>query len=319
MSALPLPQPDDARTYAQSWAFSVLLHGLAVGVSITLASDLTLGPPPEPFKWEVSVVEAPRPQPVATPAPTQPKPIPTQAVQTVQHVVHREMAREARPVVQASTQSTQIVSHTVQTVQAQQQTVPAATEAVMDAKARPVTRESAVLPTSQAVTTVTQHVVADASPVSPAEPAMISQPVVEETQAPAVVQERTVVREGTLKPSSPTLIEQALATELPVQFSPATRPDYGWLAEALWSKIEQLKRYPRTARSNRWAGTVVLQAVIKADGYLQDLTVVESSGHPLLDRDAQETLRQACPLKLKHAMGQPLVVVHVPISYRLDQ
>jgi protein TonB len=314
MNALPLPQPGDARTYAQSWAFSVLLHGLAVGVSITLASDLTLGPQPEPFKWEVSVVEAPRPKPVDTPAPTPAKPAPAvpkpvetrpvetqpvirsgqaQTVQMVQQVVGPEVVRAVSPVVQASTRSTQMISRTVQAVQAQQPVVPVATETVMDAEDRPVARESAIVPTSQVVTTVTKHVIANASLLPPAEPAVISRTVAEEPQA--------------------------TATELPVKFSPATRPDYGWLAEALWNKIEQLKRYPRTARSNRWEGTVVLQAVIKADGYLQDLTVVESSGHPLLDRDAQETLRQACPLKLKHAMGQPLVVVHVPISYRLDQ
>jgi len=62
-----------------------------------------------------------------------------------------------------------------------------------------------------------------------------------------------------------------------------------------------------------------LRAVIREDGQLMDLEVAESSGHQVLDLAALEIVRQASPLKLLHDLGQPQVVVQVPISYRLER
>jgi protein TonB len=94
--------------------------------------------------------------------------------------------------------------------------------------------------------------------------------------------------------------------------------DYGWLTETLWSRIEQLKRYPSLARLNRWEGKVVVRAVIKETGDVADLRIAQSSGYDILDQDALETLKQATPLTLKQPLGQPQIVVHIPISYKLD-
>ena len=64
---------------------------------------------------------------------------------------------------------------------------------------------------------------------------------------------------------------------------------------------------------------MVLRGVIKADGQVVDLEIAESSGYSVLDRDALEIMKQASPLKLKHPLGQPQVVVQVPISYKLER
>jgi len=104
---------------------------------------------------------------------------------------------------------------------------------------------------------------------------------------------------------------------LPVRTTAAPRRDYGWLAESLWSKVEQMKRYPAMARMNRWEGKVVLKAVIKKDGSIVDLAIVESSGHAVLDNEALEVVERASPLTLKHDLGQPQVTVQIPISYAL--
>jgi protein TonB len=100
---------------------------------------------------------------------------------------------------------------------------------------------------------------------------------------------------------------------------PTPKADYGWLAESLWHRVHELKRYPHEARVKRMEGRVVLRVVINDEGHLKALDVVESSGHEVLDRDALEIIRQACPLKLKHPLGRPQVVVQVPINYRLDR
>jgi protein TonB len=99
---------------------------------------------------------------------------------------------------------------------------------------------------------------------------------------------------------------------------PTPRADFGWLTQALWRKIEQLKRYPHKARLNHWEGTVVVRAVIRQDGYFSELTMETSSGHDVLDQDAIELLRKASPVTLKHELGRPELTIRIPINYKLE-
>ncbi len=297
MNTLPLYHGGEHFRYLQGWMLSVLLHGAVVGAAITLVSDLHLAPQPEPFRWDVSVVEAPAPEHVGTPRPSPAEPIPTVAQQvepqlvtkSVQQVTRREVRQEVReisPVVPIPVQATQAVDRPVQAVETIRQLVPLeTTELAPTSEAPPVVRE-AEAPATPAVS-------AEAVPDTPPEPTVVSSPVVEET--------RTAVREFPARPMT------------------ATKVDYGWLAKALWSRVEQLKRYPHLARMNRWEGRVVLRVVIQEDGHLLDLAVSESSGHSVLDQDALEVLKLASPLTLKHPLGKPQVVVQVPISYRLER
>lgn len=301
MNALPLRPPGDTLRYVQSLVLSLLIHGLAIGSGLMLLGDLHPAPQPEPFKWEVSVVEAPAPeqgdQPEPSPTPLAPSPTktqtiepqratqPIQTVQPAQPIAHREVIhemREVRPVVQETTQPE-------------------------------------VIPPTEVAQPVPQEVTASAVPTSPSDQSVISRQVVEAPQPQLIERAKSEMTEGTMQTAAAPVIQEAAVREHPGQLSPAARPDYGWLAQALWSRIEQLKRYPQIARMNRWEGKVVLRAVIKEDGQLIDLEVAESSGHSVLDLDALEIMRQASPLKLKHALGQPQVVVQVPISYRLER
>ena len=299
MTALSVSRFGETRRYAQCWALSLLVHALGISAAVALVADLHVAPQPEPFKWDVSIVERPMLQQPAKPIPSQvkptpppPKPVESQPVdpqpvmQMVQQVVRQEIVREVRPVAQAMPQ-----------------TVPVETHSVVSSEPYPVRTE-------QASPMVSEAPVTSVSPAAtPATPSVVSRPVVEATSPPPVVQERTVVMDNPL----------ATVEELLVRSAPATKPDFSWLAEALWNKVEQLKRYPHIARMNRWEGKVVLRGVIKADGQVVDLEIAESSGYSVLDRDALEIMKQASPLKLKHPLGQPQVVVQVPISYKLER
>ncbi|OLE42229.1 MAG: hypothetical protein AUG11_01870 [Nitrospirae bacterium 13_1_20CM_2_62_14] len=292
MNTLPLYHGGEHFRYLQGWMLSVLFHGAVIGAAITLVSDLHVASQPEAFRWDVSVVEAPehvgtpRPSP-AEPTPTVAQPIEPQLVtKSVQQVTPREVRQEVSPVVPTPVQATPAVDRPVQAVETLRQIVPLeTTEPALTSEAPPAVRE-AEAPATPAVS-------AEAVPDSPPEPTVVSSPVVEET--------RTAVREFPARPMT------------------AMKADYGWLAEALWSRVEQLKRYPHLARMNRWEGRVVLRVVIQEDGHLLDLAVSESSGHSVLDQDALEVLKLASPLTLKHPLGKPQVVVQVPISYRLER
>jgi len=83
--------------------------------------------------------------------------------------------------------------------------------------------------------------------------------------------------------------------------------------------VEELKRYPASARVDRAEGKVVVKAVIDEDGSIGEVEVFQSSGHPGLDKAAIETLRQAAPFHLPRPLGQPRMTIKIPMSYRLDR
>jgi protein TonB len=97
----------------------------------------------------------------------------------------------------------------------------------------------------------------DAVPLS--EPALseLPTPNVDIPEQLPMAQERTLVEDDKVLHRPPAR-ERLIRTR-------NTMPDYGWLAESLWAKVERLKRYPPIARMNRWEGKVVLQAVIRED------------------------------------------------------
>jgi protein TonB len=97
-----------------------------------------------------------------------------------------------------------------------------------------------------------------------------------------------------------------------------TKLDYGWLSETILRRVEELKRYPASARVDRAEGKVVVKAVIDEDGSIGEVEVFQSSGHPGLDKAAIETLRQAAPFHLPRPLGQPRMTIKIPMSYRLD-
>lgn len=376
MNALRFHYPGETRGYAQSWAFSVLLHVLAVGTALLMISDLKLAPRPEAFKWDVALVktttsdqvDAPsppvaRPQPVAqAPAPRKSveKPTPVQKaqpVQTMQQAIRQRDVRQVQPIERALTptttlstqqplqQPTELVTRETQSIDVPQKTVSVQNEVTPHTESQEIVRETAIATDPQQVTqkmispTVethpiteraisaveTPHVTQQTAPLISSRP--VTEPFVQET-APVNTGESAVISKSAIESnvqsqSQAVVQEQAAAKEQPtvrestVHSRPTTKADYSWLAEALWSKVERLKRYPAMARMNRWQGKVVLRAVIRDTGELVDLQVSESSGHAALDRDAMEVMRRASPITLQHSLGQSQVVLHIPISYSL--
>ncbi|MEX5282611.1 energy transducer TonB [Nitrospira tepida] len=93
--------------------------------------------------------------------------------------------------------------------------------------------------------------------------------------------------------------------------------DYGWLVKSIRGRILDLKQYPIEARLNRYEGRVVVRAVISEAGELLDVSVVQSSGHEVLDRNAIDLLRRVCPITMREPLQRQAVAVKVPVSYSL--
>jgi protein TonB len=77
--------------------------------------------------------------------------------------------------------------------------------------------------------------------------------------------------------------------------------------------------YPEIARKNGWAGTILLQAKISAQGSVESLKVIQSTGHDVLDQSAMTAVRQwhFHPQKVN---GTPTpVTVELPVKFSLNQ
>jgi protein TonB len=118
-------------------------------------------------------------------------------------------------------------------------------------------------------------------------------------------------------PSDQAPVQMAAISPAPSN-APTTR-DYGWLSEAILRRVEELKRYPASARVDHAEGKVVVKAVIDEDGGIGEVEVFQSSGHPGLDKAAVETMREAAPFHLPRPLGQPRMTIKIPMSYRLDR
>lgn len=79
----------------------------------------------------------------------------------------------------------------------------------------------------------------------------------------------------------------------------------------LLRRIEEAKRYPARARRLGMEGVAEVQFRITPDGTVEGVSVVKSSGFPLLDQESLETIKRAAPFP-------PIPgIVRIPISYRL--
>jgi protein TonB len=154
-----------------------------------------------------------------------------------------------------------------------------------------------------------------------------AKPITHATDTPTEVSTESTAQNTPSNELTSILEQAALADAAPAQMAaisqaPSTAPsrrDYGWLSEAILRRVEELKRYPASARVDRAEGKVVIKAVITEDGNLGEVEVFQSSGHPTLDKAAIDTMRQAAPFHLPHPLGQPRMTIKIPMSYRLDR
>jgi periplasmic protein TonB len=308
---------------ASSWVISLVLHAIVIGAVGSLWNAHIVSPPE--FQIEVALVDGDSPGFAG-------KPVPTQAPQEAPIKPTKEQHKE-RPVRRTEPQPVPVP--TPAPVPEQQLTetrsepklqphaespepTPARTETALSspvASAESSPAEPPSLSTAPPIPAVTEtntepSQVSDSPPTPP----MTARLPSSEAQSPAPAPEPDPSHES--HAAGPETTGSPLAEARNPQVS---RADYGWLADALWNRVEKGKRYPQQARLNQWEGKVVVRAVIREDGALVGLDVARSSGHSVLDEDAMASVRQAFPLRLPRSLGKTQVALQIPISYQLDR
>ena len=63
-----------------------------------------------------------------------------------------------------------------------------------------------------------------------------------------------------------------------------------------------------------WQGKVLVSFLILTDGSVREVAVTKSSGVPVLDRDAAETVENSAPFPRPPVAAQ----ITIPITYRIN-
>lgn len=84
-------------------------------------------------------------------------------------------------------------------------------------------------------------------------------------------------------------------------------------------KLIPKPRYPRLARTRGYQGTVHLNVLVGDDGMVKDLQVASSSGHPILDRSALESVRKWIFEPGKKGTTKIAMWVSVPVTFLINE
>ncbi len=123
--------------------------------------------------------------------------------------------------------------------------------------------------------------------------------------------------------TQPVTTRQAGDTPAPGQSAPATGMETArqtareQLHDSILRLVSSRFNYPLLARRKGWQGVVKLQVHIESDGRISRLHVEQTSGYPVLDRAALQSLQLASvPDAEKWMQGQAIDII-IPVEYRL--
>ncbi len=338
-----MPAYDDKFLYP-AWGISLGLHLAAVVLAVTFAAQVKPVLKEEIFQWNVSLVQAIQPEPASERTESVVKPVqPPARVVSVPPVEPMPETVMHRVALQQTVQMVHSVIEPVKPVEQKAvEVVKSKVELPPQFKVEPIEQQVETpqpkVEVAEAPKPKVEPVVAQSQPVTvatsaePVEARPMHHEPVAHTPAAAPPHEVSVAHAMPAPVShqesrhpldrETTEIAQAAA---PIQTAKAVAPgsdtkaDYRWLADSLWKRVTELKRYPSSARLNGVEGKVVVKAVIRSDGHLADVSIQKSSGHPELDAAAVETVKLATPLTITQELKRAEVVVSLPIVYSLAQ
>jgi len=344
-----MPSASDSSRYQACVLFSLLLHGAALAVSLLLFSNLRLAGQPEPFRWNVGVVEpreaaasgttaaAATPPAQALPESHPPRAAVTKAglsrsapIAALQPTARPEHGTEGRqstasPQMKPESRSADLYRADHAPVEEGQHIAsppevpppshgavsahPTDVDAQGDLPAKADEREASLSPEPRES--------ADPRAVEERTPSVAQQ----ESAVPASVPEEPHVGRhpteiASLGSSGPHQDRDGEATTPPS--AQRARQDLAWLGEALRNRLQQSHKYSTVARLNGLEGRVVLRITVRENGELL-VALGKSSGHEVLDRDAVEAVQRLSPLTLHHPLGRTQQSLNLPITYTLDR
>jgi len=283
----------DNQFFLSAWGISLALHSVVVGLALAFVSQVKPVLQEDMFQWDVALVQEARLDSKSEPVKS--------AMASEQSSAKKALPPQIKPVSEVS-QIVTPIERKVEIPQLRDEPVEQRMVEVAEPKAEPVV---------EAVEAKEPEPVAVAATTEPVEAPPLQYEPVSAASKPLHEPSAELSSRAAAEDVAPVLVAKASASV------PEAKLDHQWLAESLWRRVAELKRYPNSARMNGQEGKVILKAVIRSDGQLADVFVLKSSGYAALDMAAMEAVKLACPLHMKHAIGKPQIVVSLPIVYSL--
>lgn len=282
------------------WVVSLTLHGFVLCAALLLLRQSPLTIPIEPFHWNVALVQSPPTahtsgQNIEVPHPAiakQPDRTPTtsHANRTIHHAApSAEHIASLAPKAEAPVTSTSM-SYSPSPVPS-----PSETTTISIPNELPP-------PLVQATEPPRQQTETPISSTTPAPPGL-------ETAAAVIPLEESARPHDTTQPSPPP------ATASDTTAVSAIRPDYSWLQQAIFRRLEELKRSSRPSLDDSRPLKVLVKAVVSREGILLDSAVVKSSGMDRIDQEAMALVQRAFPMQLDRPLDRQQVAMRIPITY----
>ncbi len=180
------------------------------------------------------------------------------------------------------------------------------------------------------------HSTATAADTSTGTPEKTAEPAAETKAAAAPVPAPAPARHSTgpgrktaaipAKPKTTTAADANHAARTPVSASPSVtagspqpspRESAAHLRRSVLELFSRRLDYPAIARRKGWQGTVTLRLLIEPDGRISRLEVDRTSGYPVLDRAAVESLQLASVPRAEQWLHGHALELLVPVEYRL--
>ena len=280
------------------WLISMTLHGLLLVSLLPLFRQSMPILSMEPFHWDVTLVQS---------TPTVHNPVRTAdiAKSDVQQLADRSssIAHAARTI-QHVVSSTKPIAHLKPQVVASvaPTTIPDSPSPATSVSEMATPSTPTALSSTPAQTTdpLPQQTETPIVPPTPAPPRL-------ETAAPASLEQNTPA-DNFLLPSAPSAASD-------MNTGSTIRLDYGWLQQAIFRRLEELKRSSRPLLDQSQPFKVTVKAVVSRDGTLLDAVVTKSSGLDRIDQEAMALVQRAFPLQLERSLDRQQIVMRIPITY----
>ena len=289
-------------SFSRGWLGSLALHGLVLFSCFSFIHQSPVTMPPEPFHWDVTLVQAtqttdkpiqhiPATPPIAS-KPTARTTMPAQAIPTI-----HPAAPSADPIVPINPQVTEPVT-------------PASHPSIASSTSSP--REAPIVSTIE-------------TPI-PSQP-QSTDPLGQQEELPlnSTTTEPSTAQTAAVGPNEPRVSPGETAqpspwstTESNTESSSPTRPDYRWLQQAISLRLEELKRSSRPFLDQSEPLRVLVRAVVSHEGALLAAEVVKSSGLNRIDQEAMTLVQRAFPIRLDHSLDRRQIAMRIPITYSRD-
>ena len=279
------------------WLSSIALHGFVLLCFLSLFRQSLIPVSKEPFRWDVALVQSTQTADEsvhntdatesAISKPRGKRPIPTRSVRTARHATSSErivpidsrVAESVVPISQPSIASSEVSPQAF------------ATDSIPD---KPMSNQPQ-----------------GSDPPSP-QTDMPVNPTAAEPATPQVVATSSGGTVQTTEPARPLLLPSAVSAP---EAASTPRPDYGWLQQAIFRRLDELKRSSRPSLDESRPLKVTVKAVVSRDGILVDSAVIKSSGLDRIDQEAIALVQRAFPMQFDHPLDRQQIAMRIPITY----